>query len=345
MRKIGIIGHFGGNEEFFDGQTVKTKILNDELLATGNFETYKVDTYYVRKNPVKVFFQTVKSMLTCDSVIVIVAQNGIKVFAPFLYFLNKITKTPVYHDALGADLVDFTRENKGMVKYVNSFGANWVELQNMCDQLAENGVNNAVLLPNIKRLKAVEGFNENSFGKKPFKFCTFSRVIREKGITDAINTIHKINKNFGEIVSKLDIYGPVADEYKEEFAELENNFGEAISYKGIVDFDKSVQTLKEYDALLFPTLYEHEGFPGTMIDAFYSAVPVIATNKSSNGDIVTDGITGIIYPNDKFNDLYDAIKWCIENGDEVIKMKKNALEESEKYDADTLMKLIIDAIS
>ncbi len=345
MKKIGIIGHFGGKKEFFDGQTVKTKILYDELMATGNFEIYKVDTYYVKRNPIKVFCQTVKSMFTCDSVIVIVAQNGIKVFAPLLYFLNKITKTPVYHDALGADLIDFTRENKKMVKYVNSFGANWVELQNMCDQLAENGVSNAVLLPNIKRLVAVNGFNEEIFGKIPLKFCTFSRVIREKGITDAINTIHKINKDYGKIVSVLDIYGPIADEYKEELAELEKNFGETIEYKGIIDFDKSVATLKEYDALLFPTLYEHEGFPGTMIDAFYSAVPVIATNKSSNGDIISDGVNGIIYPNDKFNDLYDAIKWCIENGDEVISMKKNALKESEKYDADTLMKVIVDAIS
>ena len=345
MKKIGIIGHFGGNEEFFDGQTVKTKILNDELLATGNFEIYKVDTYYVKKNPLKVFLQTVKSMFSCDSVIVIVAQNGIKVFAPLLYFLSKITKTPVYHDALGADLVDFTRESKRMVKYVNSFGANWVELQNMCDQLKKNGVKNAVLLPNIKRLAAVDGFDTEKFGKKPLRVCTFSRVIKEKGITDAINTVHKINDDFGEKVVLLDIYGPVADKYKEELAILEKDFGDAISYKGIVDFDKSVQTLKEYDALLFPTLYEHEGFPGTMIDAFYSAVPVIATNKSSNGDIVTDGVNGIIYPNDKFDDLYNALKWCIENGNGIVEMKKNALEESKKYDADTLMKVILHEIS
>ena len=93
MRKIGIIGHFGGKEEFFDGQTVKTKILNDELIATGNFKIYKVDTYYVRKNPFKVFFKTIKSMFTCDSVIVLIAQNGMRVFPMLLHFLKKITKT------------------------------------------------------------------------------------------------------------------------------------------------------------------------------------------------------------------------------------------------------------
>ena len=30
-RKIGIIGHFGGKENILDGQTIKTKILHEEL--------------------------------------------------------------------------------------------------------------------------------------------------------------------------------------------------------------------------------------------------------------------------------------------------------------------------
>ena len=30
-KKIAIIGHFGGNENILDGQTIKTKILYDEL--------------------------------------------------------------------------------------------------------------------------------------------------------------------------------------------------------------------------------------------------------------------------------------------------------------------------
>lgn len=40
--KIAIIGHFGGNEERLDGQTIKTKILYDELKSAtewGNIES------------------------------------------------------------------------------------------------------------------------------------------------------------------------------------------------------------------------------------------------------------------------------------------------------------------
>lgn len=345
MRKIGIIGHFGGKEEFFDGQTVKTKILNDELIATGNFKIYKVDTYYVRKNPFKVFFKTIKSMFTCDSVIVLIAQNGMRVFPMLLHFLKKITKTKTYHDVLGGDLPQIIDAHPKIVKYLNSFEMNWVEFQSMCDKLKSQGVKNVSVLPNIKRLEPVEGFDEGEFGKKPVKFCTFSRVCREKGITDAVETIHKINKEYGETVATLDIYGQVFEDYKEEFENLKKDFGDAIKYGGIIAFESSVETLKNYDALLFPTFYVGEGFPGTVIDCYHSAVPVIATDWNANKEIIRDGVTGIVYPNDKFKDLYSAVKWTVENSDEVIEMKKNALEESKKYGADTLMKVILKAIS
>ena len=345
MKKIGIIGHFGGKEEFFDGQTVKTKILNDELLATGNFEIYKVDTYYVRKKPLKVLFKTIKSMFTCDSVIVLIAQNGMRVFPVLLHFLKKITKTKTYHDVLGGDLPQIIEEHPKIVKYLNSFEMNWVEFQSMCDKLKAQGVKNVSVLPNIKRLEAIAGFDENDFGKKPLKFCTFSRVCKEKGITDAVEAVHKVNKEFGEIVATLDIYGQVFEDYKEEFENLKKDFGEAINYGGIIAFDSSVETLKNYDALLFPTFYVGEGFPGTIIDAFHSAVPVIATDWNANKEIITDGITGIVYPNDAHKDLYSTVKWAVENGNEIVNMKKNALSEAEKYGADNLMKVIIDAIS
>ena len=74
-------------------------------------------------------------------------------------------------------------------------------------------------------------------------------------------------------------------------------------------------------------------------------MPVIATDWNANKEIIRDGITGIVYPNDKFKDLYSAVKWTVENSDEVIKMKKNALEESKKYGADALISVIINAIS
>ena len=57
-KKISIIGHFGGKENILDGQTIKTKILYDELKKSTNWDIKIVDTYYKRRNPFKLLKDT-----------------------------------------------------------------------------------------------------------------------------------------------------------------------------------------------------------------------------------------------------------------------------------------------
>ena len=64
----------------------------------------------------------------------------------------------------------------------------------------------------------------------------------------------------------------------EWFNELKSTFPSYIKYGGLVPFDKSVEVLKNYFALLFPTYYEGEGFAGTLLDAMAAGVPVVASD-------------------------------------------------------------------
>ena len=89
-RKIAIIGHFGGKENFSDGQTIKTKILYEELAKATEWKIKKVDTYYKRKNPIKLLFQTLAAGLTCKDIVVLLSGNGMRVFFPILYAFTKI---------------------------------------------------------------------------------------------------------------------------------------------------------------------------------------------------------------------------------------------------------------
>lgn len=65
--RIGIIGHFGGNENFTDGQTVKTVTLYRAFVNRNinNGAIHCVDTYYIRKNPIRFIYQMM-SMLFFD---------------------------------------------------------------------------------------------------------------------------------------------------------------------------------------------------------------------------------------------------------------------------------------
>ena len=59
---IGIIGHFGGNEKFNDGQTVKTINIYNGLYNCGITSVDKIDTYYIKRNPIKFMFDLIKSL-------------------------------------------------------------------------------------------------------------------------------------------------------------------------------------------------------------------------------------------------------------------------------------------
>lgn len=52
--KVGIVGHYARNFDFFDGQTVKTRNLYNALIKIyGEDEVFLVDTYNYRKHPFK----------------------------------------------------------------------------------------------------------------------------------------------------------------------------------------------------------------------------------------------------------------------------------------------------
>ena len=171
---------------------------------------------------------------------------------------------------------------------------------------------------------------ERTVKSKRLKFCTFSRVIKSKGIEEAVKAVESVHHKLGDIV-ELDIYGQIDEVEKEWFCTLSLSFPEYIRYKGVVPFGQSIHVLKDYYALLFPTYYPGEGFAGTIIDAFASGVPVIASDWRYNRDIIRDGETGHIVKTGSIEALSEAITDSILNYEKWNDMKANILEEAEKY--------------
>ena len=343
-KKIGIIGHFGGKENILDGQTIKTKILYNELDEATNWKIIKVDTYYKKKNPIKLLFDTFKCLFSTKDIIVLLSGNGMKFYFPILtFFANKFHKN-IYHDVIGGNLDLYVSKYSKFKNYLNSFQVNWVETEGMKKKLIDQGINNCEVMPNFKRLSiANTDFNEMHF-TEPYRFCIFSRVMKEKGVEDAIEAIETINKEAGRDICTLDIYGRIDEGYVERFEELLTTVTKATQYKGMVPYDKSVEAIKDYYALLFPTYWKGEGFPGTIVDAFSAGLPVIATDWNCNSEIVDDGINGILYPNEETKTLKDAIICIIKNNCEMIAMKKQCIKTAKKYQPDMYVKRIVERI-
>lgn len=337
--RIGIIGHFGGNEKFNDGQTVKTVAIYDALKRYGIEGIDKIDTYYIRRNPLRFLWQFMSGFFRDKKYIVLLSSNGRRVLFPILSFMSRFMNKDVYHYGIGGRLAREVSEKPSWKNYVSSFKSNWMESIELAERLQKLGVNNAIYLPNFKKLNIMTEVELCTEYQEPYKLCTFSRVMKEKGIEDAIDAIRAINAEYGKTVVKLDIYGPAEEAYLKHLQKVIAQDC-ACSYRGVVPANESVEALKDYYALLFPTHWRHEGIPGTIIDALSAGVPVIARRWQYCDEMITDGKTGLPYDFNEPALLKNRIEYAINHPKEIISMKKNCLTKAALYSEDYVMKKI-----
>lgn len=340
LRRVAIIGHFGGKKEYCDGQTVKTITVYNALQKTGLITIDKVDTYYFFKNPFLFLLQFIMSLLRDKQYIVLLSSRGRKVLFPILYFMCKCRKD-IYHYGIGGRLAREITDNNKWKRYVNSFRYNWMESKELVNKLHELGISNAIYLPNFKELNILQEKELNLQYSAPYKLCTFSRVMDEKGIRDAIEAVHNINHDQAKQIVTLDIYGPGDDKYLTELEE-ELKQKKDCRYCGVIPAQKSVEVLKNYYALLFPTHWRHEGIPGTIIDALSAGLPTIARRWQYCDEILTNKVNGYTYDFDHPEELRNCILYAITHVDETIAMKANCLAKAYDYSEEYVVKIILE---
>ena len=335
--KIGVLGHFARNTELCDGQTVKTRNIEMALMA-GKEEVITVDSYRWKKHPFSFLFNIIKLVKKSDVIIMLPDAGGIKVY-PYVINLFSNKKKVKMYSVVGAWLPSFLKKSKRTRNQLKKFKYILVETQTMKRQLEEQGFTNVVIVPNFKDIVPIKEEELKFDYEYPLSFCIFSRVMKEKGVSDAILACDRLNKELGKKVCELDVYGPINEEYKEEFSKLCEEYSSVVKYKGIVQPSKSVEVLKDYYMLLFPTLFYTEGIPGTIIDAFSAGIPVLASEWESCHDVLSEK-DSITYKFKDKEDFYEKLKYCVENIDIINGYRKECLKSTEKFSLDMVVEKI-----
>lgn len=339
---VTILGHFGGNKTFNDGQTVKTRTLYHALLSEG-VVVYPLDTYDLKRHPLRFVWRFWSSLFSYKKYIVLLSANGRKFLFPVLYALAKYMNKQIYHDSVGGRLADEAAQNIRFKKQISAFAANWVESRLLEKRLREQGVTNAVYVPNFKLILPLDAPELPAMPNSPLRFCTFSRVMKEKGITDAILALAKLNEQ--TIKATLTVYGPVAPEYKTEFEQLCQKYDKFCTYGGVISPNDSVAVLKNYDMLLFPTRYFREGMPGTMIDAFCAGLPILARRWKYCDEMITHLQTGLVYDFDKPQELKIWLNFAITHPQEIYAMRTACLAAGKVYTKEEVLPQILQGLN
>lgn len=331
-KTVCVIGHFGFGENLLNGQTVKTKILAEELIRRyGENEVETVDTHGGIKALLKLPLVTFQALRRCRNIVMLPAHNGVKIITPILRFWNFFFRRRLHYAVIGGWLPSMLQQRRFLRAQLKRFSGVYVETQTMEMALRNLGFSNIVVLPNCKPLEILSPDALPGSVEEPYRLVTFSRVMRQKGIDTAVDAVKKINAEAGRTVYTLDIYGQVDENETEWFDGLCKDFPSFIRYGGLVPFTESGRVLKGAFALLFPTRFYTEGIPGTIIDAYAAGVPVISSHWESFSDIITDGVTGIGYDFSEENGLLRVLKAQCENPQTLIAMRENCLSAAERY--------------
>ena len=345
-KKLFVIGHFGFGKDLLNGQTVKTRILTDELIKQlGDDEVICVDTHGSRLKLIRTLLSLFSIAKRTRNAVMLPAHNGVKVLTPMFLQLRRMYGIKLHYVVIGGWLSDMVKQDRSLCARLKKFDGIYVETNTMKRSLEAQGFENIFVMPNCKHLKALSEDKLVYSNDLPLKLCTFSRVMKEKGICEAVSAVKKINSDRGRTVYTLDIYGQIDSSQTEWFDKLLLELPECVKYRGLVDYDKSIDTLKDYFALLFPTKFYTEGIPGTIIDAYCAGIPVLSAKWESYSDIIKENETGYCFEFDNYDDFVKILDGMSDNVDAFNKMKPACLKEGRRFDPMTVVGEFINQLS
>ena len=344
MKRVCILGHFAYGQNAANGQTIKTKIVTEELSRRFGEEQIKtIDTCGGIKTIFKSPFQALSALKSAKNIVMLPAHNGVRVYGFLLpLFRRKKSNKKLFYVVIGGWLPELVKKRRRLAAKLKKFDGIYVETGTMKVALEALGFNNIRVLPNCKELRVLREDELVYTNEAAYSLCTFSRINEKKGIEEAVNAVKAINQKYEKVIYNLDIYGSVDKGQEEWFQSIRETFPSFVQYKGLVDFNKSVDVLKNYFALLFPTRYYTEGVPGTIIDSYASGVPVLSSKWESFSDVVFPDITGYGYEFDDFNDFVSKLDFLCQNAGQVNALKLNCLETAKHYMPQEAMNVLVE---
>jgi glycosyltransferase involved in cell wall biosynthesis len=173
--------------------------------------------------------------------------------------------------------------------------------------LVNNGINKnrIVVLPAVipsKGTASIEVKNSLFQGSK-VRFVYIGRIARIKGLHILLKAVLNLNQKNWE----LDIYGSVSEPEYYDLCKSKSEGHTSIHWKGELLHNDVINTLSNYDALIFPSIVQ-ETMGMVILEAFAAKIPVIGSSIWSVNEHIIDGKNGFLF---KIGDPY-ALKLIIE---------------------------------
>lgn len=285
------------------GATVLYQKLNEYVSTCTDIELLTIDTTFRGRNSISrmlfsliLIYNILVKIRHADVVFFHASLRGAYQFGPVVNLICKLFKKPWGFRGFGGNYYDWYLAQSSIKRMFLRYGilsADVVlfETRQLIDNFSYIFNLNYLWYPNSRYLQpAIQSKSQCN------KFIFIGHVKPEKGVCDLLS----IAKSLPDGVV-IHVYGPLQGGLTAEHFDTD-----AVVYKGMLAPDQVVDTMGLYDALVFPTFYEGEGYPGVILEAYASGLPVISTKWKMIPELVDESSGTLIEPRDT-SALLDAI--------------------------------------
>lgn len=123
----------------------------------------------------------------------------------------------------------------------------------------------------------------------------------------------------------------------------------ALRLRGAQPMPEVLRAMRSASALVLPSIW-YENFPRTLVEAFASGLPVIASRLGAMAELIDDGETGLLFEPSNAAALAERLRWAAAHPQQMVDMGRRARAVYEaRYTAarnhEQLMKIYDDAIA
>lgn len=174
--------------------------------------------------------------------------------------------------------------------------------------------------------------------RRPYRSCCrrllfLSVLLPEKGLPELIAAAERFPAPV-----RLSVFGPEVPGFDPRVVDRLPN----AAYGGIVAPARVPEIMEAHDALVLPTRYANEGYPGVVIEAFQMGLPVVVTRRPPLSELVTEGEDGLFVEIGSSDSIVAAVaRLC---SDDVLfrRLRNGALKSGERYRNDRAAAMIED---
>lgn len=332
--KVILVGAINEGNTPTCGETMKNQLFVKRFNELFD-KVITVDTLDWKKRP-WVLIRLLFTLLFNRGAKVVISASPISadIVIKFLYYIR--LKKNVFYWVVGGSLHNMVKEGKIKTNHMKYLKAILVQGTIMCKELQNAGLNNVVYVPNSKYIDYIPTKSQKIQQDK-IHFVFLSRIAPYKGCDYIFASVKELNKLYAE---KFDVtfFGRIENDYTSFLNSVDSL--ENVRYKGVLNLLSGrlgYEELAKYDAMLFPTYWDGEGFPGVVIDAYISSLPIIATDWNLNTDVIEDGKDGWIIPVHNVDALTAAMKSIIEHPETLAEKVNHIHQKALQYDCRNIL--------